>query len=103
MKIKKGDTVVVLSGRDKGKKGKVLEAYPDEGKVLVERVQVVKRHQRATRDFQGGIIEKPLPLHAGKVMLICPRCSEPTRVKKSVVEGKRKRACVKCGEMIDKV
>jgi large subunit ribosomal protein L24 len=102
MKIKKGDTVIVLSGKDKGKKGKVLEAFPGEEKVVVERINVVKRHQRPTREFQGGIIEKPLPLLSSKVMLVCPRCSEPSRVKKKIMEGKRVRACGRCGEVVDK-
>jgi large subunit ribosomal protein L24 len=103
MRIKKGDMVIVLSGKDKGKKGKVLEALPAEEKVLVERVNVAKKHQRPTRDFQGGIIEKPLALFASKVMLVCPRCNEPSRVKRKEVEGKTARACVRCGEVVDKV
>lgn len=103
MKIKKGDTVVVLGGKDAGKKGKVLEAFPAEGRIIVERVNVVKRHQRPTRNFQGGIIEKPLPLAASKVMLVCPRCGEPARVRNREVEGKKARACVRCDEIVDKV
>jgi len=103
MRLKKGDTVMVLSGKDSGKKGKILEAYPAEGKVLVERVNVAKRHQRPTREFQGGIIEKPLPLPVSRVMLVCPRCSEPSRIKNKEMEGKRVRACVKCGEVVDKI
>ncbi len=103
LRIKKGDTVIVLSGKDKGKKGKVLEVLPKEGKVIIERVNVVKRHQRPSRDFQGGIIEKALPLRVSKVMLVCPRCSEPARVKKKEMEGKMVRACARCGEVADKV
>jgi large subunit ribosomal protein L24 len=103
LRIKKGDTVMVLSGKDKEKKGKVLEVFPDEGTVIVERVNVAKKHQRPTRDFQGGIIEKALPLRISKVMLICPRCSEPTRVKKKEMERKRIRACGRCGEVVDTV
>lgn len=103
MNIKKGDTVIVLAGKDKGKKGKVLEARPADGQVLVERVNVVKRHLKASRNFQGGIIEKPAPVPMAKVMLVCPRCNEPTRVKKTTMEGKKMRACVKCSESIDKV
>ncbi len=103
MKVKKGDTVVVLAGKDKGKKGKVLEALPQEGKVVVERVNVVKKHQRPTREFRGGIIEKPLPLPVCKVMVVCSKCGDPTRVREKKVEGKNARACVKCGEIIDKV
>jgi len=103
MKIKKDDKVTVISGKDRGKSGKVLECFPSEGKIIVERVNVAKKHQRPSRDFQGGIIEKAIPLRVSKVMLVCPRCSEPTRVKKKEVEGKKRRACVKCGEMVDKV
>jgi len=103
MHLKKGDTVIVLSGKDKGKKGKILNVSPDKDKVVVERVAVVKKHQRPTRNFQGGIIEKPLPLFASKVMLVCPRCSQPTRVKIEMVQDKRVRACKQCEEMIDKV
>jgi large subunit ribosomal protein L24 len=103
MKIKKGDTVIVLSGKDEGKKGKVLEVFPKDGTLIVERMNVAKRHQRPTRDFQGGIIEKALPLVVSKVMLVCPRCSEPTRVKKKESEGRMVRACGCCGEIVDKV
>lgn len=103
LKIKKGDTVMVLSGKNEGKKGKVLEVFPAEGKIIVERVNVVKRHQRATRNFQGGIIEKAMPLCLAKVMLVCPKCGEPTRVVKKEMEGKRVRACKRCGEVVEKV
>ena len=67
MKVKKDDKVIVLAGKDKGKKGKVLVTFPREGKVIVERVNVVKKHQRPTREFQGGIIEKALPLSVSKI------------------------------------
>jgi len=99
LKIKKGDTVIVLAGKNKGKKGKVLEVFPKDRKLIVERVNVAKRHQRASRDFQGGIIEKALPLCISKVMLVCPRCSEPTRVKRK--EGSR--VCGSCNEVVEKV
>jgi large subunit ribosomal protein L24 len=103
MNIKKGDTVIVITGKYKGKKGKVLEAFPKENKVIVERVNVVKKHQRATREFQGGIIEKTLPMPVSKVKLVCPRCNEPSRISKKEMEGKRVRSCVKCKEIVDKV
>ena len=103
LKIKKGDTVIVLSGKDKEKKGKVIEVFPKEGKIIVERVNVAKKHQRPTRDFQGGIIDKALPLPVSKVMLLCPRCSEPARIKKKETEGRTVRACGRCGEVVDKV
>lgn len=101
--IKKGDTILVISGKDKGKKGKVLSVLPADNKLVVERVNIAKRHQRPTRNFQGGIIEKPLPLNASKVMLMCPRCSEPTRVGRKMIEKKWVRVCRKCEEIVDKV
>jgi len=103
MKLKKGDTVLVLSGKDKGKKGKILKVLVEPGKVTVERVNVAKKHQRPTQKFQGGIIEKPMPIAASRVMLVCPRCSEPTRVAKKLVQDKNVRVCKNCEEIIDKV
>ena len=103
MKLKKGDTVMVLSGKDKNKKGKILESFPGDGKLIVERVNVVKKHQKPTREFQGGIIEKPMAIYASKVMLVCPRCSEPSRVRSKKIDNKRVRECIRCGEIVDKV
>ncbi len=102
--IKKDDTVVVLSGKDKGRKGKILKIIPDDDKVVIEKIGVVKRHQRPTRDFQGGIIEKPLPISRSKVMLVCSRCGKPTKIGAKILEdGKRVRTCKKCNEIIDKI
>ena len=103
LRIKKNDTVIVLSGKDKGKKGKVLKVDPQELKLTVEAINVVKRHQRASKAFQGGIIEKSMPLATHKVMLVCPRCSKPTRVAMKKINDKNVRACKKCSELIDKV
>jgi large subunit ribosomal protein L24 len=103
LKIKKGDTVILLAGKDKGKKGKVIEAFPAQGSIIVERVNVVKKHQRPTRNFQGGIIEKALAFPASKAMLVCPKCSEPARIKKKKVEGKGVRVCGRCQEVVDKL
>lgn len=102
MNIKKGDTVIVISGKDKGKKGKVLSVYPGDDMLVVERVNIAKRHQRPTRNFQGGIIEKPVPLFASKVMLVCPRCSQPSRVGRRMVSDHNVRVCGSCEEIIDK-
>ncbi len=99
MKIKKGDNVIVLAGKDKGKKGKVLEVFPKEGRLIVERIGVVKRHQKPNQKFQGGIIEKAGKTPVAKVMLVCPRCGEPSRVKLTA-EG---RVCKSCNEIVDKV
>jgi len=102
MTIRKGDNVVVLSGKDRGKKGKVIRVITKTNRVVVERMNVVKKHQKPSRTFPGGIIEKSLSMPMGKVMLVCPRCSEPTRIRKTRVEDKAVRLCVKCEEIIDK-
>ncbi len=100
--IKKGDTVVVLWGKDKGKKGKVMSAFPKDGRVLVEGVHVVKRHAKPSQKVrQAGIMEKPLPVFVSKVMLVCPKCSKGTRVGKTEMSDKFVRKCKRCGELID--
>lgn len=98
-RLKKGDTAIVISGKDKGKKGKVLKVFPDKDKAIVEKINVVKRHLRANRSFQGGIIEKLLPLHLSKLMVVCPHCGKACRLMKK----DSFRACGKCKEIIDKV
>ncbi|MGI6358995.1 MAG: 50S ribosomal protein L24 [Bacillota bacterium] len=102
--VKKGDTVIVLSGKDKGKKGKVLAAYPQDGKVLVEGVNMVTKHRRPTPTMQqGGIIKQESPIFAAKVMLVCPSCKQPTRVShRRLDNGDSVRACQKCEENIEK-
>ena len=98
MNIKKDDKVIVLSGKDKGKEGKVLIASPKTGKVVVEGVNVATKHQKARRQGEeGGIIKKETPVFASKVMLVCPKCGKATRVGHAVVEGKKVRTCKKCG------
>ena len=100
--VKKGDTVVVLSGKDKGKQGKIISAMPRAGKVIVEGVNKVKRHSKPSLKVpQGGIITKEMPLHACKVQLICPACNKPTRIGHKEVNGKNSRVCKKCGEVIE--
>lgn len=102
--VKKGDTVVVLSGKDKGNKGKIIEALPKKGKVVVEGVNKVKRHTKPSQKMpQGGIIVKEAPIHASKVMIVCPSCDKPTRIKMTALaSGAHVRTCKKCGETIDK-
>lgn len=102
--VKKGDTVVVLSGKDKGKKGKIIEAQPKKGRVVVEGVNKVKRHTKPSQTVpQGGIIVKEAPINSSKVMLVCPECGKPTRIKKSpLASGAMARTCKHCGEIIDK-
>ena len=100
--VKKGDTVVVLSGKDKGKQGKIITAMPSAGKVVVEGINKVKRHSKPSLKVpQGGIITKEMPLHACKVQLVCPACNKPTRIGHKDVNGKNSRVCKKCGEVIE--
>jgi len=103
LKIKKDDEVIVLSGRDKGKRGKVLRAYPADNRVLVDGVNVVKRHTRASQaDPQGGIKEKSLPIHASNVALLDPKSGKPTRVGYRILEdGRKVRVARRSGEVID--
>ena len=98
MKIRKDDMVVVIAGSDKGKQGKVLSVDPKANKVLVEGVQVARKHYKARRQGEeGGIIKKETPVFASKVMLVCPKCGKATRVGHAVVDGKKVRTCKKCG------
>lgn len=100
--VKKGDTVQVLSGKDKGKQGKIISAMPKAQKVVVEGVNKVKRHSKPSLKVpQGGIITKEMPLHACKVQLVCPACNKPTRIGHKDVNGKNSRVCKKCGEVIE--
>ena len=104
MSIRRGDRVVVLSGKDKAKKGKVIMALPKEGRVKVEGVNMIKKHAKPTPKVpQGGIREMEAPLPVSKVMLICPACNKPTRIgKRLTADGRRVRTCKKCGEAVDK-
>jgi large subunit ribosomal protein L24 len=103
MKIRKNDTVLVVVGKDKGKKGKVRFAYPKEEKVLVEGVNFIKRHTKAVHQIrQAGIVEREAPIHVSNVMLLCSRCNHPTRVGFLFLEdGRKVRICRSCGEVID--
>ncbi len=103
MHVKKGDTVKVLAGRDKGKEGEIIQAMPKENRVIVEKVNLVKRHQKPTPDFpEGGIITKEAPIHASNVMLICKSCKKPTRIAHKFLDnGKKARACKHCGATLD--
>ena len=101
-RIRKGDTVVVISGKDKGKTGKVMRVIPEEGRVLVEGINLVKRHMRPTpRNQSGGILEREQPIHASKVMPVDPKTGKGTRVRFKPLEGGRKiRIAAKSGEEI---
>ena len=100
--VKTGDTVVVLSGKDKGKQGTVLAVSPKEGKVIVEKVNMVSKHVKPRRMGEpGGIIQAEGAMYACKVQLVCPRCKKPTRIGHKLFEdGTKARICVKCGEQI---
>ena len=101
MSIKKDDTVVVITGKDKGQRGKVLKVIPKEGKVVVEKINMVSRHTRPRKQGEeGGIIQKEAPLYACKVMRVCPKCGKATREAFKVENGAKVRVCKKCGETI---
>ena len=99
MKLKKGDHVRVLQGKDRGKDGEIMRAFPREGKVIVQGVNMAKRHQRPTRaTMQGGVIDKDMPVPVANVALVCRACGKPTRIGFRVDEAQRKvRVCKKCG------
>ncbi|MFP6644076.1 MAG: 50S ribosomal protein L24 [Candidatus Latescibacterota bacterium] len=103
MKIKRDDTVLIISGNDKGKRGRVLRVYPEQDRIIVEGVRMMKKHTKPTqRDPQGGIIEREAPLHVSNVMLVDPKNDEPTRVgRQRLDEGRRVRVAKRSGEMID--
>ncbi|MBZ9577757.1 50S ribosomal protein L24 [Patescibacteria group bacterium] len=101
MKIKKGDTVLIISGKDRARKSKVIEAFPKQGKVVVEGINLRKKHMRPKKSGEKGqIVETPAPLNVSDVKLICSKCGKPTRVGYKM-EGKRKcRICKKCKQEI---
>ena len=102
MNVKKGDNVVVLSGKDKGKQGKVLKSDPKGGKVIVEGVSVAMKHRKPRKQGEeGGIMKMETPIYASKVMLVCPKCNKPTRPAPPFLDdGSKARVCRKCGEII---
>lgn len=96
--VKKGDMVMVITGKDAGKKGKVLEVLPKKGRVVVEKVNIVKRHTKPTQSMpQGGILEKEAPIASSNVMLFCVECNNVTRVSTKVTDAGKVRVCKKCG------
>jgi large subunit ribosomal protein L24 len=102
--VRRGDTVAVISGRERGKRGKVLRVLPDRGRVLVEKVNMLKKHQRPTQKLrQGGIIEREGTLALSNVMLVCSHCNKPTRAGTRILaDGRRQRVCKRCHESVDK-
>ena len=108
MHVRAGDNVIVISGDDQGKKGKVQKAFPEKNRVIVEGVQMVKRHQKPRgQGMPGGIVEKEAAISASKVMVICPKCGKPSRVGHKFIEGdgkvsrRKRRVCKECGAIFD--
>lgn len=101
--IKKNDTVMVIAGKEKGKTGKVLRILPKKDRAVVEKVNFIKRHTRpGPHSRQGGIIEKESPIHISNLMVVCGKCTDPTRVGRRILEdGNRVRYCKKCDEIIE--
>jgi large subunit ribosomal protein L24 len=104
MHVHREDTVVVLAGKDRGKKGRVLKIINKTDRVLVEKINMVKRHTRPSQELpQGGIVEKEAAIHASNLQVICAKCGKPTRIAhKTLATGKKTRVCKKCGEILDK-
>jgi len=102
--VRKGDMVQVITGKDAGKKGKILSVDPGKSRVIVEGVNIVKRHTKPNRNRpQGGIIEKEAPIASSNVMIYCSKCKEPVRINKKILaDGKKVRVCNQCGEEFDK-
>ena len=101
-RIRRDDEVIVISGRDKGVRGKVIRVMPQDGRVLVSKANMVKRHTRQTQNSKGGIIEREAPLAISNVQYFCPKCKTGVRLGIKVLEDNRKvRTCRKCGEVLD--
>ncbi len=102
-RVKKGDTVIVLGGKNKGKQGQVIRVVHKKDRVVVERVNLIKRHTKATQNSQGGIVEKEASIHASNVALVCPKCRKGVRIGFKVHDdGSMVRVCRTCGEELDK-
>ncbi len=102
-RIKKNDKVIVIAGREKGKTGKILRVIPKKDRVIVEKINMIKRHMRpGPQSRQGGILEKEGPIHISNLMLVCTKCTDPTRVGYKMLEdGNKVRFCKKCGEVLE--
>ena len=103
--IRKNDNVVVMTGKDRGKRGRVLRVVPDKNRLIVEGVNIIKRHTRPNpqRNIKGGIVEREASLHASNVQLVCPECGKPTRLGKKILgDGRKVRICRKCEGVVDK-
>lgn len=102
--IKKGDKVLVIAGKEKGKTGEVLKVYPETGRAIVSKVNFIKKHQKPNNQTrQGGIIEKEASIHVSNLQLVCPHTDKPTRIGHKVVDDQKVRYSKKSGEIVDKV
>ena len=103
--IRKNDTVVVITGKDRDKRGRVLKVVPATNRLIVEGVNIIKRHTKPNpqRSIKGGLVEREAPLHASNVQLVCPECSKPTRIGRKILgDGRKVRICRKCEGVVDK-
>ncbi|OGZ35335.1 MAG: 50S ribosomal protein L24 [Candidatus Portnoybacteria bacterium RIFCSPLOWO2_01_FULL_43_11] len=101
MKIKKNDTILVITGKDRGRKAKVSEVFPKQGKITVEGVNVIKKHRRPKREGEKGqVVEIPKPIDVSNVKLVCPKCKQAGRIGYKLIEGNKYRMCRKCGQEI---
>ena len=103
--IRRNDNVVVVTGKDRGKRGRVLKVLPEKNRVVIEGINFVKRHTRPNpqRQIRGGVVEREAPLHASNVQIVCPECGTPTRVGRRILEdGRKVRICRKCEGVVDK-
>ena len=103
--VRKNDSVVVITGKDRGKRGRVLKVLPAKNRLIVEGVNVIKRHTKPNpqRNIKGGVVEREAPLHASNVQLVCPECGKPTRIGRKILgDGRKVRICRKCEGVVDK-
>ncbi|HEY0871842.1 MAG TPA: 50S ribosomal protein L24 [Vicinamibacterales bacterium] len=103
--IRKNDNVVVTTGKDRGKRGRVVRVVPEKNRVVVEGVNIIKRHTKANpqRNIKGGLVEREAPLHASNVQIVCPECGKPTRIGRRILgDGRKVRVCRKCEGVVDK-
>ena len=103
--IRKNDNVVVMAGKDRGKRGRVLRIVPATNRLVVEGMNIIKRHTKANpqKNIKGGLVEREAPLHASNVQLVCPECGKPTRLGKKILgDGRKVRVCRKCEGVVDK-
>lgn len=99
MKLRKGDTILVISGKDKGKKGKVVQVFPKANRIIVEGINLRKKHVRAKKQGEKGqVIESPSPFHVSNAKVICTKCKKATRMGYKIINGKKNRTCKSCGQ-----